>query len=64
MWAGSAQADLNQAALTLRQLAEGQEVHQKAAVSGWMIFLYIMAGLFGLEVLGMLVSLGASLLFH
>jgi hypothetical protein len=64
VWVGSGQADLNQAALALRQLAEGQEVRQKAAVSGWMIFLYVIAGLFGLEALGLLVSLGASLLFR
>ena len=64
VWVGSAQADLNQAALALRQLAEGQEVRQKASVSGSMIFLYVIAGLFGLEVLGLLVSLGASLLFR
>jgi len=64
VWVGSAQADLNQAALALRQLAEGQEVRQKASVSGWMIFLYVIAGLFGLEALGLLVSLGASLLFR
>jgi hypothetical protein len=56
------QTDLNQAALTLRQLAEGQEVRQKAPVSGWMIFLYVIAGLFGVEALGLLISLGASLL--
>ncbi|MBE3119365.1 MAG: hypothetical protein IMZ50_11515, partial [Candidatus Atribacteria bacterium] len=64
VWVGSAQADLNQAALALRQLAEGQEVRQKASVSGGMIFLYVIAGLFGLEALGLLVSLGASLLFR
>jgi|GEM_PF-188882 len=64
MWAGVAQADLNQAALALRQLAEGQEVRQKAAASGWMIFLYVLAGLFGLEVVGVLVSLASSLLFR
>jgi hypothetical protein len=64
LWVGSAQADLTQAALALRQLAEGQEVHQKAGSSGWMVFIYIIAGLFGLEVLGLLVSLGASLLFR
>ena len=64
MWVGSAQADLNQAALALRQLAEGQEVRQKASVSGGMIFLYVIAGLFGLEAVGLLVSLGASLLFR
>ena len=64
VWIGSAQADLNQAALALRQLAEGQEVRQKVSVSGGMIFLYVIAGLFGLEALGLLVSLGASLLFR
>ena len=64
VWVGSPQADLNQAALAVRQLAEGQEVRQKVAVSGWMVFLYVIAGLFGLEVLGLLVSLGASLLFR
>jgi hypothetical protein len=64
VWVGSTQADLNQAALALRQLAEGQEVRQKGAVSGWTVFLYVIAGLFGLEVLGLLVSLGASFLFR
>jgi len=64
VWVGSALADLNQAALALRQLAEGQKIHQKAAVSGWMIFLYVIAGLFGLEVVGLLISLSASLLFR
>ncbi len=64
VWVGSTQADLNQAALAVRQLAEGQEVRQKAAVSGWMIFLYVIAGLFGLEAVGLLVSLGASLMFR
>jgi len=64
VWVGSAQADLNQASLALRQLAEGQEVRQKVSVSGWMIFTYVMAGLFGLEALGLLVSMGASLLFR
>ena len=61
LWVGASQADLNQAALALRQLAEGQEVRQKSA-SGWTIFLYVIAGLFGLQALGLLVSLGASLL--
>jgi hypothetical protein len=61
---GSMQTDLNQAALTLRQLAESQEIRQKAPVSGWMIFVYIMAGLFGLETLALLVSLTASFLLR
>ena len=64
MWAGVAQADLNQAALALRQLAEGQEVRQKAAASGWIIFLYVLAGLFALEAVGLLVGFVSSLLFR
>jgi hypothetical protein len=64
VWVGSAQADLNQAALALRQLAEGQEVRPRAAVTGWMVFLYVIAGLFGLEAVGLLVSLAASLIFR
>jgi hypothetical protein len=61
VWVGSTQPDLNQAALALRQLAEGQEIRQKAAVTGWMVFVYVIAGLFGLEALALLVSLVASL---
>jgi hypothetical protein len=64
MWAGVAQADLKQAALALRQLAEGQDIRQKTAVPGWMIFTYVLAGLFALEAVGLLASLVASLLFR
>jgi hypothetical protein len=64
LWVGGAQPDLNQAALALRQLAEGQEVRQKAAASGWTIFLYVLAGLFALEAAGLLVGLVSSLLFR
>lgn len=62
VWVGGAQADVNQAALTLRQLAEGQEVRQRAPASGWMVAVYIIAALFGLQVLFMLFSLGLSFL--
>jgi hypothetical protein len=55
-------AAATQAAQAVRQLAEGQEVRQQAGTSGWMIAVYIVAGLFGLEILGLLVSLGISLL--
>ena len=51
-----------QAAQAIRQLAEGQAVRQQAGTSGWMIAIYIIAGLFGLEILGLLVSLGISLI--
>jgi hypothetical protein len=55
-------AAATQAAQTVRQLAEGQEVRQQAGASGWMIAVYIVAGLFGLEILGVLISLGISLM--
>ena len=51
-----------QAAQAVRQLAEGQEVRQQTGTSGWMVAVYIVAGLFGLEILLGLVSLGISLL--
>ena len=64
VWVGGPVTDLNQAALVLRQIAEGQEVRQKAAVTGWMVFLYVLAGLFGVQILGLLVSLIVSSLFR
>lgn len=51
-----------QAAQAVRQMAEGQAVHQQAGTPGWMIAVYIFAGLAGLEILGLLVSLGISLI--
>ena len=51
-----------QAAQAVRQLAEGQEVRQQTGTSGWMVAVYIIAGFFGLEILGGLVALGISLL--
>ena len=65
LWTGGIRplpAAATQAAQNLRQLAEGQEVRQQAATSGWMIAVYIVAGLFGLEILGLLVGLGISLM--
>jgi hypothetical protein len=64
LWTGGIHplpAAANQAAQTIRQLAEGQEARQQAGTSGWMIIVYIIAGLFGLEILGLLISLGFSL---
>jgi hypothetical protein len=55
-------AAANQAAQAVRQLAEGGAVRQQAGTSGWMIAVYILAGLTGLEVVGLLVSLGISLI--
>ncbi len=53
IWAGgvSKQA-ITQAAQTVRQLAEGQEIRKQSGInSGWMIIVYIAAALFGLELL-------------
>jgi hypothetical protein len=64
LWAGGIRplpAAAAQAAQAVRNLAEGQEVRQSAVTSGWMIFIYIIAGLFGLEILGALIALGVSL---
>jgi hypothetical protein len=65
LWTGGVRplpAAATQAAQAVRQLAEGQEVRQPAGTSGWMIAVYIVAGFFGLEVLGLLISLGISLM--
>jgi hypothetical protein len=65
LWAGGIRplpSVATQAAQTVRQLAEGQAVRQQAGASGWMIAVYIVAGLFGLEILGLLISLGISLM--
>jgi len=63
-WIGQpAQIPANQTAQAVRQLAEDQEVHPHAGTSGWMVFLYIVAGLFGLQLLLVLVAMGISLFF-
>ena len=55
-------AAASQAAQTLRQLAEGQEVRQQSGSPGWMIAVYILAGFTGLELLALLVSFAISLI--
>lgn len=50
-----ARVPLNQAAQTLRQLAEGQELRASAA-PGWLIAVYILAGLVGLPILVSLIG--------
>jgi hypothetical protein len=46
----------------VRQAAEGQEIRQKTTRPGWMVAIYIMAGIFGLELLFAMVSLSVSLI--
>lgn len=51
-----------QAAQMIRQWAEGQPVRQESGPSGWRIVVYVLAALFGLEILVGLVSVGMSLI--
>lgn len=61
-WAAGSRP-VESAALTLRQLSEGQEPRQASiGASLWMIVVYIFAALFGLEVLLFLLSIGISLI--
>ena len=64
IWSGgtgrSLQATAGQVAQAVRQLAEGQEVRQPGGTSGWTIFIYVIATLFGLEILMALTSLVVS----
>ena len=54
--------DAAQAAQSVQQLAEGQEIHrQKMGRSVWMILVYVFAGLFLLQLLFILLALGISL---
>jgi hypothetical protein len=60
-WAGGIDADpIHRAALTARQLAEGQEVSRHARRSGWTVLVYIAAALFGLQMILMLLVLVIS----
>jgi hypothetical protein len=66
VWSGQPKRGLTvtagQAALALRQLAEGQEVRPSAAATPGMIVLYVIAVLFGIEVAFLLFGLLMSLI--
>ena len=54
--------DTAQAAQSIQQLAEGQEIRtQKQGRSGWMVLVYVFAALFMLQLLFVLLMLGISL---
>lgn len=55
---------VRQTARIVRHLSEAEDVPQPRESSPWFIVLYIMAGLFGLEILLVLFSLFASLIFE
>ncbi len=52
----------NQAALTIRQLAEDEPVSGPREASTWMVVIYLLAGLAAIEIIFVVVSLLASLL--
>jgi hypothetical protein len=57
--------DAGQAALSVRQMAEGQKIRkQKKSGSAWMIVVYIFAALFALQVLFMLFALAISTIIN
>ena len=57
--------DAGQAALSVRQLAEGQKIHkQRSGGSAWKIIVYIFAALFALQMLLMLSALAISTLIN
>jgi hypothetical protein len=61
LWAGGVMSgSIQKAALTVRQLAEGQGVRQRTAGSGWMVVIYVAAALFGVELIFTLVMLVVS----
>jgi hypothetical protein len=49
-----------QAAIALRQMAEDQPLHISPPANAWMVTGYILGGLFGLELLAVLIALTAS----
>ena len=54
--------DVTQAAQSIQQLAEGEEIHtQKTGRSAWIYVVYVFAALFGLMLLFALLALGISL---
>ena len=58
VWSG----DAAQAAQSIQQLAEGQEIHmQKQSRSAWMYVVYVFAALFALQLLFILLAMGISL---
>jgi hypothetical protein len=66
IWAGGiSRSAVQQAAQTVRRLAEGQPINQRSgAGSAWTIIVYIAAAIFGLQFLFMLFGIAALLIFN
>jgi hypothetical protein len=65
LWTGAGRKPADAAVLLLRQLSEGQEIRTTTGgTSGWMVLVYILAGIAGLELLMMLLSFGIRLIIR
>ena len=63
-WPRRSEADTaRQAANAVRHLAEGQEIRSAGVSSGWMAVVYIMAALFGIQMVFALLALALSTIF-
>lgn len=61
LWLNNDRKSVEQAALAVRQLSDGQEV-KLGGTSAFMVMVYVFAALFGLELLMFLLALGISLI--
>ena len=61
LWLNNDRKSVEQAALAVRQLSDGQEV-KFGGTSAFMVMVYIFAALFGLQLLFILLSIGISLI--
>jgi hypothetical protein len=61
LWLNNDRKSIEQAALAVRQLSDGQEV-KFGGTSAFMVMVYIFAALFGIELLFILLSIGISLI--
>ena len=61
LWLNNDRKSMEQAALAVRQLSDGQEV-KFGGTSAFMVMVYIFAALFGIELLFILLSIGISLI--
>ena len=65
VWVGGIdKSGIDEAAHTIRQLAEGQKIRQQRANPAWQLVIYIAATLFGLQFLFLILVLIFSAFVH
>ena len=65
VWIGGVDKSwIDEAAQTIRQLAEGQKIRQQRVNPAWQLVIYIAAALFGAQFLIMIVALIFSVFVH